>query len=97
MNKVLLIGRLTKKADYKQIKDKSVASFTLAVNRQDGEADFLPIVVWNRQADNVNKYLDKGSQVAVEGRIQTRSWKDEKGNTRYTTEVVASNVSFLDT
>lgn len=94
MNRVILIGRLTKKPEYKQVKDKSVATFRLAVDRQGEDADFIPIVVWNKQADNVNKYLDKGSKVAVEGRIQTSTYGDKK--IFYTTEVIASQVWFLD-
>jgi single-strand DNA-binding protein len=78
-----------------------VASFTLAVDRpftnKDGEkeTDFIPIVVWRKQAENCASYLGKGSLVAVEGRIQVRTYEQE-GQRRYMTEVVADNVRFLD-
>ena len=60
------------------------------------EADFINIVVWRKQAENVKNYMHKGSQVAIDGRIQTRSYDDTDGKKRYVTEVVADNVQFLD-
>ncbi len=103
MNKVFLIGRLTKDPELRYTGTNTpVASFTLAVNRnftnQSGEreADFIPIVVWRKQAENVKNYLTQGSQVAVDGRIQTRSYDDNQGQRRYVTEVIADNVQFLD-
>ena len=102
MNKVVLIGRLTKDPELRYTGNNNpVASFTLAVDRsfsnQQGEreADFINIVVWNKQAENVKNYLSKGSQVAVDGRIQTRSYDDQNGQKRYVTEVVANNVEFM--
>ena len=102
MNKVFLIGRLTRDPELRYTgNNTAVASFTLAVNRnfsnQQGEreADFINIVVWRKQAENVKNYLNQGSQVAVEGRIQTRSYDDNNGQKRYVTEVVADNVEFL--
>lgn len=102
MNKVFLIGRLTKDPELRYTgSNTAVASFTLAVNRtftnQSGEreADFINIVVWRKQAENVKNYLSQGSQVAVDGRIQTRSYDDNNGQRRYVTEVVADNVEFL--
>lgn len=102
MNKVFLIGRLTKDPELRYTGSNTpVASFTLAVNRtftnQSGEreADFINIVVWRKQAENVKNYLSQGSQVAVDGRIQTRSYDDNNGQRRYVTEVVADNVEFL--
>lgn len=104
MNKVFLIGRLTKDPDIRYTGSNiAVASFTLAVDRsftnQNGEvdADFIKITVWRKQAENVGKYLKKGSQIAVDGRIQTGSYDDPNGQKVYTTEVVANNVQFLDT
>ncbi len=104
MNKVFLIGRLTKDPELRYTGTNTpVASFTLAVNRnftnQSGEreADFIPIVIWRKQAENVKNYLTQGSQVAVDGRIQTRSYDDNQGQRRYVTEVIADNVQFLDT
>ena len=79
----------------------ATTSFTIAVNRnftnQNGEreADFINCVAWRKQAENVAKYCTKGSQVAVEGRIQTRSYDAQDGTKRYVTEVVADNVTFL--
>ena len=102
MNKVVLIGRLTRDPELRYSGNNiPVASFSLAVNRtfsnQQGEreADFINIVVWNKQAETVKNYLTKGSQVAIEGRIQTRSYDDQNGQKRYVTEVVANNVEFV--
>ncbi len=104
MNKVFLIGRLTRDPELRYTgSNTAVASFSLAVNRnftnQQGEreADFINIVVWRKQAENVKNYLSQGSQVAIDGRIQTRSYDDNDGNRRYVTEVVADNVEFLGT
>ena len=102
MNKVFLIGRLTRDPELRYTGNNTpVASFSLAVNRnftnQQGEreADFFNITVWRKQAENVKNYLSQGSQVAVDGRIQTRSYDDNNGQKRYVTEVVADNVEFL--
>lgn len=102
MNKVFLIGRLTRDPELRYTgSNVPVASFSLAVNRnftnQSGEreADFINIVVWRKQAENVKNYLSQGSQVAIDGRIQTRSYDDKDGNKRYVTEVIADNVEFL--
>ena len=104
MNKVFLIGRLTRDPELRYTgSNTAVASFSLAVNRNftnangEREADFINIVVWRRQAENVANYLDKGSQVSIEGRIQTGSYTAQDGSKRYTTDVVADNVQFLDT
>lgn len=102
MNKVFLIGRLTRDPELRYTgSNTAVATFSLAVNRNytnaqgEREADFINIVVWRKQAENVKNYLSQGSQVAVDGRIQTRSYDDKDGNKRYVTEVVADNVEFL--
>ena len=103
MNKVVLIGRLTRDPElrYTSGSNAAVCNFTIAVDRGftgqsgDREADFIPIVVWNKQAENVKNYLNKGSQVAVEGRIQVRNYDDQNGQKRYVTEVIANNVEFL--
>ncbi len=104
MNKVFLIGRLTRDPELRYTGSNiPVATFSLAVNRtfanQSGEreADFINIVVWRKQAENVKNYLSQGSQVAIDGRIQTRSYDDQEGKKRYVTEVVADNVEFLGT
>ena len=102
MNKVFLIGRLTRDPELRYTGNNTpVASFTLAVNRnftsQSGEreADFINCVVWRKQAENVKNYVHQGTQVAVEGRIQVRSYDDQNGQRRYVTAVVADNVEFL--
>ncbi len=102
MNKVFLIGRLTRDPELRYTGSNiPVATFSLAVNRnfsnQQGEreADFINIVVWRKQAENVKNYLSQGSQVAIDGRLQTRSYDTQDGQKRYVTEVVADNVEFL--
>ena len=101
MNKVILIGRITKDLELRKTANAtSVVSFTLAVNRrvgsgQEQQADFINCVAWNRTADLMNQYLHKGSMIAVEGRIQTRNY-DREGQRVYVTEVVADNVQFLE-
>lgn len=102
MNKVFLIGRLTKEPELRHSKSgKPMANFNLAVNRmylnQEGkqETDFLNINVWGAKAENCGKYLHKGSQVAVEGSIQVNIYEKE-GKKVYSTEINASNVQFLD-
>lgn len=100
MNNVVLVGRLTKDPELAyggQNSDIAVCRFTLAVDRptQDKAADFIRIVVFRKQAENAKQYLAKGRQCAVEGRIQTGSYKDREGKTVYTTDVVANRVEFL--
>ena len=104
MNKVFLIGRLTRDPELRYTSSNlPVATFSLAVNRnftnQSGEreADFINIVVWRKQAENVKNYLTQGSQVAIDGRLRTRTYDGEDGKKRYITEVIADNVQFLDT
>lgn len=102
MNKVILIGRLTKDPDLRYTQTgKAVCNFTLAVDRPfssangEREADFINIVVWNRPAENTAKYMAKGRQCAVEGRLQIRSYEGNDGQRRYVTEVVANTVEFI--
>lgn len=97
MNNVVLIGRLTKDPEITYTQNgKAVCKFTLAISRQgSGEADFIRIITWNKVAENCNKYLAKGSQVGIQGRIQTGSYKNKDGQTVYTTDVIANNVEFL--
>ena len=104
MNKVVLLGRLTKKPELKETKaNKSVCDFSIAVNRNytndDGEreADFINCQVWNKQAENLCKYMDKGSQLSLEGNIRTDSYEDDKGNRRFKTYVLVSNIEYLET
>ncbi len=102
MNKVILIGRLTKDPEMRTTPSGiNATSFTIAVNRtftnQNGEreADFINCVAWRKQAENLAKYCQKGSQVAVEGRIQTRSYDHQDGTKRYVTEILADSTTFL--
>ena len=102
MNKVILIGRLARDPEMRTTNSGiAMTRFTLAVSRpfnsQDGkdQTDFIGCVVWRRQAENVAKYCTKGSQVAIEGRIQTGSYDAQDGTKRYTTDVVCDNVTFL--
>lgn len=103
MNNVSLIGRLTGTPELKRTQSGlAYARFNIAVDRQfvkqgeERQADFIPILVWNKTAEFVCKYFEKGRRIALNGRIQTGSYKDKDGNTRYTTYVVADNVEFCD-
>ena len=103
MNRVVLVGRLTRDPELRYTSSNvATCTFSLAVDRpftnQSGEreADFINIVVWRKQAENCKNYLTKGSQVAIEGRIQTRNYDDKDGKKVYVTEILASNISFLD-
>lgn len=100
MNKVILIGRLTKKPELNYTQSGvAVTKITVAVDRvkKGGEqtADFPSVTVFDKTAENVCKYMDKGRQIAVEGRIQTGSYKNKDGKTVYTTDVVADKVEFI--
>lgn len=113
LNKVVLIGRLVRDPELRYTNNSNipVVTFTLAVNRpytssqqsndQNGNnssnADFISCTAWRNQAENVSKYITKGSLVAVDGRLQTRDYMDEKNNVRrYVTEVVCDSVVFLE-
>ena len=104
MNKVSLMGRLTKEPElrYTNTTGKAVSHFTLAVDRKfgnkDGEkvTDFLPVVSWNKLADFSSEYLKKGMKVVVAGRVQTRSWEDDNGIRHYETEIVADEIFFAE-
>ena len=105
MNKVVLIGRLTKDPELKFTPGSgaAVTTLTLAIDKYNTktgqrEADFVPVVVWGKQAESTANYMSKGSQVAISGRIQTRSYDAKDGTKRYVTEVVADQfggVEFL--
>ena len=98
MNIVVLIGNLTKDVELRYTTDqKPIARFSIAVNDGYGEqkrTNYIPIVVFGKQAENADRYLSKGSKVAVNGRIQTGSYEKE-GRTIYTTDIIASNIEFL--
>ena len=111
MNNVVLIGRLTRDPELRYLEGSgtSVSNFTLAIDRQLSKekkaeaeskgyptADFINIVVWGKQAENCVNYLVKGRLVAVNGRLQSRTYDAKDGTKRYVTEVVANNVQFLE-
>lgn len=104
MNKVILMGRLTKDPEvrYTQSSNTLVASFNLAVNRrfvkqgEERQADFISVVAWSKIGEFCSKYFQKGQQVGIIGRIQTRSWDDEQGKKHYATEVIAEEAYFAD-
>jgi len=104
MNKVILMGRLTKDPEvrYTQTNNTLVASFSLAVNRrfvkqgEERQADFINVVAWSKTGEFCSKYFKKGQQVGIIGRIQTRNWEDENQQKHYVTEVVAEEAYFAD-
>ena len=103
MNRVMLIGRLTAKPELRYTSSNvPFARFSVAVNRTfsnaqgQRETDFINVIVWRKQAENTCNYLDKGSLVSIEGRLQTGSYDDKDGNKRYTMDVVADSVQFLE-
>ena len=103
MNKAILIGRLTRDPELRTTPTgRNVCQFSVAVSRNftnangEREADFINCVVWDKQAENLVKYQKKGNQIAVEGRIQTRNYDDKDCKKFYVTEILASNISFLD-
>ncbi len=111
MNNVVLIGRLARDPELRFVPGSgmAVANFTMAIDKgltrekkQEFEsqgkptADFIRIVVWGKQAENCSQYLAKGKLVAIQGSIQTSSYKSNTGETRYTTEVLANRVEFLE-
>lgn len=100
MNKIILIGRLVRDPELSYTQGgKAVCKFTLAVDRpyngESKEADFINIIVWNKAGENAAKYLAKGRQTAVEGRLQIRSYDGNDGKKRYVTEVIADRVEFI--
>lgn len=104
VNKVIILGRLGADPETKNISSgNTVTTFSLATSEswkdRDGQkqerTEWHRVVVWGKLAEICGKYLSKGRQAFVEGRLQTRSWEDQQGNKRYTTEVVANNVQFI--
>ncbi|HCG2292705.1 TPA: single-stranded DNA-binding protein [Staphylococcus aureus] len=103
LNRVVLVGRLTKDPELRSTPNGvNVGTFTLAVNRTftnaqgEREADFINIVVFKKQAENVEKHLSKGSLAGVDGRLKTRNYENKDGQRVYVTEVVADSVQFLE-
>ena len=104
MNKCTLVGRLTKDPEIRYSQGENAtatARFSVAVNRRfknaegNYDADFINCVIWGKQAENLCKYCTKGSQIGVQGRIQTRNYQNNEGKTVYVTEENANNITFL--
>lgn len=105
LNKVILAGRLVATPELKQTQGGiMVTTFRVAVNRRfqsktEGaapQADFIDVVAWRQQAEFVCRYFQKGSSICVVGSLQTRTWNDQQGNKRYSTEIVADEINFVD-
>lgn len=105
LNMVFLMGNLTRDPELRYTPNgQAVANFTIATNRvwkdaegeQKDSAEFTDVVVWGKIAENVTNYLKKGRRVHVIGRLQTRSWEAQDGSKKYKTEVIATDVTFLD-
>ena len=101
INRAVLTGRLTKDAELRVTQSGlSVATFTLAVNRQyskaKGDADFINCVIWRKAAENFCNFTSKGSLVGIDGRIQTRSYENKSGQKVYLTEIVVDSFSLLE-
>ena len=97
MNKVILMGRLTRDPElkYTAVNNTAVCTFSLAVPRRvKGEVDFISCQAWQKTAEFISKYFQKGSMIAVVGRIQTRTWEDNEGKKRYITEVIVDEAYF---
>lgn len=101
MNKVILVGRPVRDPEVRYTQSgMAVANFTLACDRryakqgEERQADFIACVAWNKTAEFVGQYVKKGQRIALDGRIETRSYDDKNGNKRYVTEVIAENVEF---
>jgi single-strand DNA-binding protein len=105
VNKLILIGNLTRDPEFKVVGESAVCNFAVATNdvwfnkagEKQEEVEFHDIVVWGNQADACNTYLSKGSPVYVEGKLKTRNWDNAEGVKQYRTEVKAQNVQFLST
>jgi len=103
INRTVLVGRLTKDPELRYTSGNiAFARFTLAVNRTfagpngEREADFIQCIIWRKQAENLARFVRKGSLVGVEGRIQTGSYDDKEGVRKFTTDVVCDSVQFLE-
>lgn len=101
MNNVVMIGRLTRDPElrFTQGSGKAVATFNIAVNRQfskNNEADFFRVVVWGKTGENCANYLSKGRLVGIQGRVQNNNYETNTGEKRYSTEIVADRVEFLE-
>ena len=101
MNKVVLIGRLSRDPELRHTSNNTpVCQINVAISRpvsqgKEPETDFINVTIWNKQAENLVKYVKKGNQIAIEGRIQTRNYDNEEGKKVYVTEVLANHVEFI--
>lgn len=100
VNNVVLVGRITRDPEVRPTQTGSVVSFTLAIDRigskdSQQQADFIPCIAWNQTAQFIGNYVKKGYMLSVEGRIQTRTYQDQTGTTRYVTEVACNRVQNL--
>lgn len=103
MNRTVIVGRLTKDPELRYTQsNKAVVGFTVAVNRQftnsngEREADFIKCIVWGKQAENLARYMKKGQQLGVDGRLQSRNYQANDGSRKYITELVAESVQYLE-
>ena len=97
LNRIMIIGRLTSQPELRYTgNEKPYSRICVAVDRYSEGTDFINVVVWNKQAENVCEYLEKGSRILVEGSLSVNSYDDKDGNKRYSAEVIAQNVKFLD-
>ena len=102
MNKVILIGRLTKNPEMRQTQSgTSVCGFTIAVDKRikqgdEKKADFINCQAWQKTAEFITKYFEKGNKIAVVGRIETRTWEDKDGSKKYATEVIVEDAEFVE-
>ena len=105
MNKVELVGRLTAKPELRYTSSNTAYTrFSVATNRRvrnaegqwENGADFINVVAWQKNAENIAKFFDKGNMISLEGRIQTGSYDDKDGNKRYTTDVALDNFEFVE-
>lgn len=96
MNKTFIIGRLTSEPELREnVSGTKQTKFSVAVNRLKEGVDYISCIAWNKTAELITKYLHKGSQIAIEGRIQTGSYDDKDGKKIYTTDVVVENLTFI--
>ena len=98
MNKIVLIGRLVARPELKETSSKNnYTKFTIAVDRKvKGEADFIDCIAWNKQAEIITKYFDKGNKIGIDGYLTINNYKDKDGNNRNSAEVVVDNFDFIE-
>lgn len=100
MNRICLIGRLTKDVEFRENETLKQSKFILAVNRdfsknEENKTDFINCIAWNKLAETINKYVHKGDQLGIEGRLQVSKYQDKEGNNRYSTDVIIDKITFV--